>query len=299
MTTAKINHTEGREGKYFMLDACLRVVVMMVAVGCAAALTSCSPASNQRTEVLDLTMPICSTRTVSGWPDPPYKKEIKFRVPANMLRMQPSPAEWPVGSPPENMVDLVLIRQVDEVTSPADSTKTLVDTGLNTSISNLPPQVDFKVSLLTDASLMEKIVGYRDGYVVMKNNFLPPFFRKPNADKGFWVWERPEKWVTEEKGLQSAKDTIFDRVFQPVGLEDKVVMKCGYHRYPPSDFGTCRVFTALDTGIENSCERTSLEYHFSTRDMSTWRKVDTSVRKNIHALILSPSVKFNTVDGQP
>ena len=281
------------------LKSVLRVAVIVCTVTCLVVLVSCSPANNQRTEVLDLTMPICSARTVNGWPDPPYKKEIKLRVPANMLRMKPSPAEWPVGAPPKNMVDLVLIRQVDEVTSPADNTTTLVDTGFSTWISNLPPQVDFKVSLLTDASLMEEMVGYRDGYVVMKDNFLPPFFRKPNPEKGFWVWERPEKWVTEKKGLQAAKDTIYDRVFQPVGLEDKVVMKCGYHRYPPSDFGTCRVFTALDTGVEDSCERITLEYYFSTRDMSTWRATDTSIRKRVHALMQSPPVRFKTIDGQP
>jgi hypothetical protein len=265
---------------------------------CVTTLSSCSRSDNPETPVLDLTMPVCYSRTSTDWADPPYHKEIKFRIPETALRMSPSPAEWPGGKPPESMVGLLLIRQENEVISFVDSSKTQVDSGLNILISNVPAGIDFKVDLLTDSIWRKEVASNRDGHVVMNGDFPPPYFRKPKPENGFWVWERPDQWITEKQGLRTAKDTIFDRIFQPVGLEDKVVMKCGYHRYPISDYGTCRVFTGLDTGADQSCERIALEYHFATRDMTVWRGVDTAVRKKVHAFIQSPAVKFKTIDGQ-
>jgi hypothetical protein len=268
---------------------------------CVTALSSCSRGDNPEIPVLDLTMPVCYNRTGTDWADPPYQKEIKFRIAETDLRMSPSPAEWPEGKPPANRVGLLLIRQENEVSSSVDNGKISADSGLNIMISNLPAGIDFKVDLLTDSNLREKMAGHRDGYVVMKGDYLPPYFRKPKPEYGFWVWERPEQWITEKQGLRTAKDTIidtiFDRVFQPVGLEDKVVMTCSFHRYPPNDSRSCRVFTALDTGADQPCERIAMEYHFATSDMSVWRGVDTAVRKKVHALIQSPAVKFKTIDG--
>jgi hypothetical protein len=272
---------------------------LAVVMICVTALSSYSRSDSPETQVLELTMPICSSFTGPYGSNPPYQKEIKFRIPENALRMSPSLAELPTGKPPAGLVRSFLLRQDDEVISSADNSKTKVDTGLNTSISNLPAGIDFKVDLLTDVNLRKEMVGYRDGHVVMKGDFPPPYFRKLKPENGFWVWERPDQWITEKQGLRSAKDTLFDRIFQPVGLEDKVVMTCGYHRYPLSDFGTCKVFTGLDTGADQSCERITLEYHFATRDMSVWREIDTAVRKKVHAFIQSPAVKFKTIDGQP
>jgi hypothetical protein len=270
-------------------------------------MTGCTQLQSPSNEIFEFDMPICSTRSSDGdkWPAPYYEHSVRLKIPEKNLYYWPTAStDFPANAIPKRkknepmVVDSLQFVNDRVVNQPNQEPQSLAKMTFII-LENHPKNIAESVKANSSAFLLEKFAGYRDGMVVMKENLRPPEFRKPEPENGFWIWEAPQKWIIEGKGIIEDKDMSYHRTYQPVGFEDKIVFSCNHWRgMPVWGAASCRVSSQLDTGIGKDCGRISLQYRIWGEKLQNWREIDADMRSKIIPFIQSPLTVVKTIDGK-
>jgi hypothetical protein len=273
----------------------------------AFAMVGCSPIQSPGDGVFEFDMPICSTRSPDGekWPAPYYEHSVRLKIPEKNLYYWPTPStSFPANAIPKTkknapmVVDSLQFVNDRVVYSPHQEPQSLAKLTFII-LENHPKNIAESVKASSSAFLLEKFAGYRDGMVVMKENLRPPEFRKPEPENGFWIWEAPQKWIIEGRGIIEDKDMSYHRTYQPVGFEDKIVFSCNHSRgTSPWAYSFCKVYSQLDTGIGKDCGRISLQYQIWGEKLQNWREIDADMRSKVIRFVQSPATVVQTIDGK-